>query len=290
MGEFKIKQHVVPDFIIKRFSDEQGQVVAFNKKANPVKRFKKAHDEILVKNHANELKNLDGTFFHRNEIEDKFANIETISSTRLNKLYKDVVETDELSVSEISACIILLATQLIRSQKIKRAIIGEHHNSKEDAIAKGALYQLAVSSRKNCIEYLLTNGCDVTQEDIAKFNELTLLEEAAQFIAYNCAVFIFKTDNEHPFILTDSPVLIDKFVSAKYIFPISPTIAIGCSLFSEASMSMLLGKFIKLPANIIKKINQYLCDEAEQTVVCQTSIADEIHTYLLGEELPNDET
>lgn len=281
MGEFKVKQHIVPDFIVKRFADERGQVIAFNKKEKPVKQFKEAHDKILVKNHANELKNLDGTFFHRNEIEDKFAYIESISSVRLEELYKNTTETDELSMSEISACIILLAIQLARSQKIKRSILGEHTKGQNNDVIKGALYQLAVSSRESCIEYLLTNGCEVTKEEIGQFNELTLLEEITQFIVSNCAVFIFKTDRENPFILTDLPVLIDKFANAKYIFPISPTIAIGCSLFLEASMSMLLGKFIKLPKETIEKINRYLCDEAEQIVVCQELIADKIYQYLL---------
>ena len=50
LAEIKIGETFkVADIEFIKFADENGQVVAFNKKEKPVKRFLKAHDKILIK-------------------------------------------------------------------------------------------------------------------------------------------------------------------------------------------------------------------------------------------------
>ena len=64
-----IKQHYVPQFIMRNFADEKGLLCIIDKQSSPIRAITSKATAILFENDMYETKNLDGSYFDRNVIE-----------------------------------------------------------------------------------------------------------------------------------------------------------------------------------------------------------------------------
>ena len=221
-----------------------------------------------------ETRNIDGSYFDRNVIENKFAQIEGYISSILQAMNNSLSDRKTLSPDEEAAFALFLALQLVRIPMVREIINnspkGRFTSDTDKEIYDKAIYRMMLLSRESGFKYLKENGLELSDEAKGQLKGQSLLEYTASFILSECAIYILIAPNERPYVLSDVPVLIDGFSDAKYIFPVAPQIAICCSLFEEASQSEFSG-FIQAKSEWIEKINELLCDKANRWIVCKKS-------------------
>lgn len=71
------KEHYVPRFVLRNFTNQNGKLFVANIISQPVRYYETAPEGICFQNHLYESKNFDGTFYERNSIEKHFANMES---------------------------------------------------------------------------------------------------------------------------------------------------------------------------------------------------------------------
>ena len=97
----------------------------------------------------------------------------------------------------------------------------------------------------------------------------TILEEAASFILSKCAFYILMSDKENfKFLISDNPILIDKFEDAKFIFPISPNTALACSIIKKTYRNQFV-KRVDIKNDTVEKINRYTILNAQRFIMGQ---------------------
>lgn len=167
----------------------------------------------------------------------------------------------------------MIALQLNRLPVLKRMIANslsenEPSEQKRDYLSE-SLYRMMIYSNKSGIGYLRNNGIRISNEDEKRFNMGTVLEEVASFILSNCAFYILMSDKDNfKFLISDNPILIDKFEDAKYIFPISPNIAIACSVIKKA-YNKQFEKRVDIKNDIVERINRYTILNAQRFIMGQ---------------------
>ena len=278
-----IKQHYVPQFIMRNFTDENGWLCVIDKKASPMRVKKLKTNAILAEKDMYETKNSDGSYFNRNGIENKFAQIERQISNILREVDRDLFNKRALSAYEEGAFALFLALQLVRlpivREIIKDSPQGDFTSDVDKETYDRAIYRMMLQSRESGFEYLKENGIELSKEAKEKLKGQSLLEDTTSFILSNCAIYVLIAPNDTPYVLSDMPVLIDSFSDAKYIFPVTPQIAICCRLFEEAN-ERELGCFIQAQSEWIEKINKQLCDKANRWIICERSYASHIMAIL----------
>lgn len=276
-----IKQHYVPQFIMRNFADENGWLCVIDKKASPMRVKKLKTNAILAEKDMYETKNSDGSYFNRNGIENKFAQIEGQISNILREVDRDLFNKRILSTNEECAFALFIALQLVRLPKVREIIKdspkGDFTNDADKETYDRAIYRMMLQSRESGFEYLKENGLELSEETKEKLKGKSLLEDTTSFIFSNCAIYVLIAPNDTPYVLSDMPVLIDSFSDAKYIFPVTPQIAICCRLFEESN-EREFGGFIQAQSEWIEKINKQLCDKANRWIICKSNYS----SYILN--------
>lgn len=95
-----IKQHFVPQFIMRNFADENDLLTMIDKQSSPAKLITSKSSALLFENDMYETRNLDGSYFDRNVIENKFAQIEEHLSTVLQTTKNNLSDRQTLSPNE----------------------------------------------------------------------------------------------------------------------------------------------------------------------------------------------
>ena len=269
-----IKQHYVPQFIMRNFADENGLLCIIDKQSSPIRAIKSKSTAILFENDMYETKNLDGSYFDRNVIENKFAQIEGHIANVLQAVDSELSNRRTLSSDEEAAFALFIALQLVRLPLVREIINaspkGRFTSDADKEIYDKATYRMMLLSRESGFEYLKENGLELSEEAKEQLKGQSLLEYTASFILSECAIYVLVTPNDQQYVLSDMPILIDSFSDAKYIFPVAPRIAICCCLFEEASKSEF-GGFIQAQSEWIEKINKQLCDKANRWIICKSS-------------------
>jgi hypothetical protein len=267
-----IKQHFVPQFIMRNFADENDLLTIIDKQASPAKLITSKSSAILFENDMYETRNLDGSYYDRNVIENKFAQIEGYISNVLQVIKSNLSDRQKLSPDEEAAFALFIALQLVRIPMVRQIINnspkGRFTSDADKEIYDKATYRMMLLSRESGFEYLKENGLELSEEAKEQLKGQSLLEYTASFILSECAIYILIAPEENCYLLSDMPVLIDGFSDAKYIFPVAPQIAICCCLFEEASQSEF-GGFIQAKREWIEKINELLCDKANRWIICK---------------------
>ena len=278
-----IKQHYVPQFIMRNFADENGLLCIIDKQSSPIRAIKSKSTAILFENDMYETKNLDGSYFDRNVIENKFAQIEGHIANVLQAVDSELSNRRTLSSDEEAAFALFIALQLVRLPLVREIINaspkGRFTSDVDKEIYDKATYRMMLLSRESGFEYLKENGLELSEEAKEQLKGQSLLEYTASFILSECAIYVLIAPNDNPYVLSDMPVLIDSFSDAKYIFPVAPRIAICCCLFEEASKSEF-GGFIQAQSEWIENINKQLCDKANRWIICKSSYSSHILNLL----------
>lgn len=278
-----IKQHYVPQFIMRNFADENGLLCIIDKQSSPIRAIKSKSTAILFENDMYETKNLDGSYFDRNVIENKFAQIEGHIANVLQAVDSELSNRRTLSSDEEAAFALFIALQLVRLPLVREIINaspkGRFTSDVDKEIYDKATYRMMLLSRESGFEYLKENGLELSEEAKEQLKGQSLLEYTASFILSECAIYVLVTPNDQQYVLSDMPVLIDSFSDAKYIFPVAPRIAICCCLFEEASKSEF-GGFIQAQSEWIENINKQLCDKANRWIICKSSYSSHILNLL----------
>lgn len=209
--------------------------------------------------------NPDSTYYQRNELEDKFADMEGWLSTQIAEiLYEGKNPEFRLDGQRDASIALLLALQLTRMPQLKQMITSE---DKIGVVEKNFLYKAFVDSHEKAVEYIMQNGFILPPEMRGK--EKTLLDETASFILSNCFFYILSAEqSEEKFLLADNPVLITPFEDAQYIFPISPNFAFGCCRYKTARGNEI-ASLVLLNESAVTKINRVSCSQAQRFVMAK---------------------
>lgn len=287
-----IKQHYIPQFIIRNFSDDNELLTIIDKQSIPARSITSKSSAILFENNMYETRNLDGTYFDRNVIENKFAQIEGHISNVLQIVGKNLLDRQMLSSDEEAAFALFIALQLVRLPWIREIIENspksESTSTSDKDLFDKAIYRMMLFSRENGFDFLKANGFDLSEEAKDELKGESLLEYIASFILSECAIYVLVAPSNISYVLSDMPILIDQFSDAKYIFPVAPQIAVCCCLFNNASKSEF-GGFIKAQKEWIEKINTLLCDKSKRWIICNKNDCPQILTRLKMRSL-NDKT
>ena len=266
-----IKQHFVPQFIMRNFTNEHNLLTIIDKNSSPTRIIATKPNAVLFENDMYETRNLDGSYYDRNVIENQFAQIEGYISGILQSVNNNLSRRKTLSPDEEAAFALFVALQLVRIPMVRDIINnspkGRFTSDSDKEIYDRATYRMMLLSRESGFKYLKENGLELSEDAKEQLKGQSLLEYTASFILSECAIYILIAPDDNPYILADMPVLIDGFSDAKYIFPVAPQIAICCCLFEEASNSEF-GGFIQAKSEWIEKINALLCDRAKRWIVC----------------------
>ena len=272
--QYTVDEHFVPQFIIKRFSDSQEQVGIINvQQKKPVLRTTKS-TAICYSKDMYEIKNVDGSYFERNCTEKRYAAIESELSSKINPVIEKLLLGGRLSGEDNAYLTVLFALQLVRSSLLKRVIFkkdGLKHNIVRQ-LEQNSIYKMMIDSVDLGIQYLLQNGFVMNDEAIQQIrnaanHQKSMLDEVVQYIQKKCSFYVV-TSYGHPFILSDNPVLIDKFDNAKYIFPIDPKYAIICAV-RETDANMDWGYLNSIEDDTVDEINYFSLQNADNLIVCQ---------------------
>lgn len=281
------KEHYVPRFIINNFADKNGKVKIIDKNSKSVCAVTRSSDAVLFENNLYETKNLNGSFYKRNEIENKFARIEGHISQVLKCLHDENGQDRRLTGEEQVAFGLLVSLQLVRLPHMKRLIEDNPTNTLEDVrfkcIQDNAMYRMMIDSRESGIAYLKENGVELSTDAKDQLQGQSFLDFTTSYILSNCAIYILIAPDNNPYVLCDKPVLIDRFADAKYIFLVAPRIAICCSLIEYASEKEF-GGFINGKIEWIEKINSSPCKNANRFIVCPCGFESRVVERLEGKE------
>lgn len=278
-----IKQHYVPQFIMRNFADENGLLCIIDKQSSPIRAITSKATTILFEKDMYETKNLDGSYFDRNVIENKFAQIEGHIANVLRAVDSNLSNRQTLSLDEEVAFALFIALQLVRLPMVREIINnspkGQFTRDVDKEIYDKATYRMMLLSRESGFEYLKENGLVLSEDAKEQLKGQSLLEYTASFILSECSIYVLTAPNDNPYVLSDMPVLIDSFSDAKYVFPVAPRIAICCCLFEEASKSEF-GGFVQAQSEWIEKINKQLCNKANRWIICKSSYSSHILNLL----------
>lgn len=270
--QFAKKQHFVPQFILRSFADASGLIAVIDKQKEPLSARKQSPKDTLVENDMYETKNADGTYFERNTIENRFAQIEGYISSIVYRVENNADEELVLSGEEDAALALFTALQLVRLPVVKNVLCNSHKgrftSDEEKGLYDKAAYRMLLFSDESGFTYLKENGLELSNWAKSEVEGKNLLTHIWDFISNECAIYLIKAEPESRFIISDNPVLIDDFPDAKYVFPISPQLAVCCCLWDQAKDKQD-GGCIEINADGVDKINQLLFDKANRWVVCK---------------------
>lgn len=95
--EFVKKQHYIPQFSIRPFEITKGYCLTVNLETNPFEISEKKTENIMQENDLYEVKDNDGKYVNRNEMEDNYSKLENSIARRFRKLV-EVLESDKADI------------------------------------------------------------------------------------------------------------------------------------------------------------------------------------------------
>ena len=210
-----IKQHYVPQFIMRNFADENGLLCIIDKQSSPIRAIKSKSTAILFENDMYETKNLDGSYFDRNVIENKFAQIEGHIANVLQAVDSELSNRRRLSSDEEAAFALFIALQLVRLPLVREIINaspkGRFTSDVDKEIYDKATYRMMLLSRESGFEYLKENGLELSEEAKEQLKGQSLLEYTASFILSECAIYVLVTPNDQQYVLSAVHKLLGSF-------------------------------------------------------------------------------
>lgn len=263
MNKVTEDEHIVSVFVLKKFCGTNCKMGVYDKEED--RHFTAPPKRVFFKKNMYETLNADGTFYSPNVIENRFASIETEASKCIRSIEEHMKSGREITEFCHVMSMLFTAVQLIRGLHIKEMIFSKelktYMTADENRLYNEAMYRMLIHSSEDGLAFLRENGLGFSPEveDMLKGN--TFLDTAINFMVNECAVYYIKTDDEHPFIISDNPVIVDYNEKVKYVFPVAPNIAICCRLFENAKEEHY-GGILEVNEKDVKQINRRIYDQA----------------------------
>ncbi|MGE1109223.1 DUF4238 domain-containing protein [Bacillus wiedmannii] len=283
--EFVKKQHYIPQFSIRPFEITKGYCLTVNLETNPFEISEKKTENIMQEKDLYEVKDNDGKYVNRNEMEDNYSKLENSIARRFRKLV-DVLESDkadiefnkivkdktvEWSKDEANLLLHLILT-LIRSPHLKNLI----DDNKEIPDFMKQIHYLLMTTGQNTAVKLAKELYIGDKLEYAlcflKTNPEGALQLLFQHLMNNFQLRIYKTRGEKKFFLSDRPILVNKFEEADYVLPISPNICIGTTplQIKEGKVS-IYSQIAYLSDDDVNRINKKIIENTEKMLIIQSN-------------------
>ncbi|EEM56703.1 MULTISPECIES: DUF4238 domain-containing protein [Bacillus cereus group] len=278
--EFVKKQHYIPRFSIKPFEITEGYCRTVILKTTPFKIMKMSTKNIMQENDLYEVKDLNGEYINRNEIEDMYSKIENsiahsfhefvplLASDEVDVEFKKKFETMEWQRNETNLLVHLIFT-LIRSPHLKNMV---YEKKETPDFMKPIFYRLMTTTPENAVKlaksHLIGDELEIALHSL-KTSPEGGLQVLFEHLMNNFQLRIYKTRGEKKFFLSDRPILVNKFEEADYVLPIAPTICIGATPF-EGEFSPY-NQITYLSDDDVNRINKKIIENTEKMLIIQSN-------------------
>lgn len=268
------KQHYISRYILRRFLNKKGKIDAILLQS-PSKRIQSPVENICAEKDFYEDKDVDGNYINRNHTENKFANMEDILATWVDKficildgnnrasVLRKMIESAEYEIFTIWL-MFHLTIVLIRLPVVKNIV------SKKDApfeirqlFYKSLLWgdDEAVVLAENLFE-------DVDLQHIKKvFDGKTYnggINTLMNHLINNYYIEIYEVPRAKKLYLTDNPVIINDITEIDYFLPLSSKYAIALKRLSgDKTFNMHYSPLI---------MTERMVDSVNRTVIKNASI------------------
>ncbi|MDA2385622.1 DUF4238 domain-containing protein [Bacillus cereus] len=283
--EFVKKQHYIPQFSIRPFEITKGYCLTVNLETNPFEISENKTENIMQENDLYEVKDSEGKYVNRNEMEDIYSKFENSIARRFRKLV-DVLESDKADIEfnkmvkvttvewakdETNLLLHLILT-LIRSPHLKDLI----DDNKEIPDFMKPIHYLLMTSGQNKAEKF-ANELYIGDKlkyalHFLKTNPEGALQLLFEHLMNNFQLRIYKNRGEKKFFLSDRPILVNKFEEADYVLPISPNICIGTiPLQIKEGKVSIYSQIAYLLDDDVNRINKKIIENTEKMLIIQSN-------------------
>lgn len=283
--EFVKKQHYIPQFSIRPFEITKGYCLAVNLETNPFEIVENKTENIMQEHDLYEVKDNNGNYVNRNEMEDNYSKLENSIARRFRKLI-DVLESDKADIEfnkivkdktvewakdETNLLFHLILT-LIRSPHLKNLI---DDNKEIPDFMKPIHYLLMTTGQNTAVKFAkeLYIGDKLEYAlHFLKTNPESGLKLIYEHLMNNFQLRIYKIRGEKNFFLSDRPILVNKFEEADYVLPISPKICIGTTpLKIKKGKVSIYSQITYMSDDDVKRINKKIIENTEKTLIIQSN-------------------
>ena len=256
-------EHIVPVFVLKKYCGDDAKLCVYDRREN--RHFYAEPRNVFFQKNIYESRNSDGSYYNQNAIENRFSSIEDLAATSIRNIVNSKNASVEVPSDCHAICMLFVALQLIRGAHIKEMILSalpkDYMTEEENRIYNVAMYRMLIYSRQEGMDFLRENGLGMSSEIEALLKGDTFLDRAGSFIASQCVIYYVFTNDDYPFIISDNPVVVDYDERVKYVFPVSPNMALCCRLFEHAE-DKHFGGYYDIEKDEVIAINQRVYDQA----------------------------
>ncbi|MFB7350993.1 DUF4238 domain-containing protein [Bacillus thuringiensis] len=283
--EFVKKQHYIPQFSIRPFEITKGYCLAVNLETNPFEILEKKTENIMQELDLYEVKDNNGKYVNRNEMENIYSKLENSIARRFRKLI-DVLESDKADIEfnkivkdktvewakdETNLLFHLILT-LIRSPYLKNLI---DDNKEIPDFMKPIHYLLMTTGQNTAVKFAkeLYIGDKLEYAlHFLKTNPESGLKLICEHLMNNFQLRIYKIRGEKNFFLSDRPIIVNKFEEADYVLPISPKICIGTTpLKIKKGKVSIYSQITYMSDDDVNRINKKIIENTEKTLIIQSN-------------------
>ncbi len=283
MSNDTVKEHFIPQFIINNFADSNNLIGITNITSHPIKTVVGKSANVFCKKNMYEFTNEDGSYFLRNGTENKFANLEGMLSSGLQRIIAKIESADTLDGRADTILALLISLQLVRTPQMKDIVFNNQIPTivpSDKPLFDNAIYLMAIDSIDKGLQYLSNNGLPISDYGVERLGKKSLLDDVACFILRDCSFYIVKTTNIH-FVLTDNPILIGQFDDALYLFPVTPQYAIVCTRLDKIE-ERYGGRVHIIEDSMTNTLNKLMIDNTDRIIVYNNADKDYVTKTLLA--------
>lgn len=278
--QFTRRQHYVPQYSIRPFEIERGKCLVMKEVHSKPTIELQATADTFQKVDLYETKTPHGAYIQHNQLEKDFSYFEDRIAKQYRKFVVMMGRPDALSVYQSlirkksnewpvieSAILEHIALTLIRSPQAKIII----EKSTFPNFLKPTVYRQLIFGTSNAVGLAKSMLVGEELETALTFLKLDLedaMEKIVENLMSNYQLRIYTTPQNVRLILSDNPIIVNKFETADYLLPITPTVCVGCrKLMSRNGKILLDGGFYSLTFEDVQRIKRYSIKNATDSVV-----------------------
>ncbi len=273
-GEIK-NEHFVSKFHLNYFTGADGMLDIYDKKIH--KAWKNKPASMFYEVDAYEVKNLDGSYFHRNLLERLIKGYEDKAAEALKNYSAVKPWSYEFSTEEVFALVEYMAWQLNRypEHRVKFNLATRGYDScadREEAY-RNAAYLMAMVSPAMAYEYLERNGFSFSDEDKRRYAINSVFETSSEYILKHY-VPVFMVSESDTLIICDKPVLVGKIGGIQYFMPLTKKMALACAEIENPLDLFNFGTYCEFSEECpVDGVNRLMFHNADRWVVCNREAA-----------------
>lgn len=228
--QYTVEEHYVPQMILNNFAQSDHKINIIHKESGL--HDKKTSDKLCFDLDTYEVKNLDQTYYLRNEIEKLLSKHDDSFSIKFRRIINcKLGNKQSITKSDIKALKKFMCLQILRLNTHKSTIVGDiTTQTPEKTMENQAIYLSIFMSLDEMFDYLSNNQFELSdwaKNEIKKSRDKSLYNGLYEQVKKECGIYIVKPINSE-FCLSDNPVIIRGFDVFLYFFPVSPKYALAC--------------------------------------------------------------